>query len=395
MIRVFSKDLPQIDYKTNGTKVIQPLKVEVRRELTGDCYVDFECGIEYAPYINEGDVLVAPTPTGDQPFRLLNMTTTRKKISCKAQHLCYDLAYAVVDCVKGEHLNEDSEYESVKTPILNNYMSAVMGASYPNLPIQHTQGDPEETSEKTFDIKQKTTLEAFQEIAAKWKTYVYMTTHTDRHGMITGASLNILPKNYGQDTGYTIRYGKDMTDITKTEDWSDVCTTVWPLGKDGIYLDAGFWGNLDREPSWNTETATETSYALPFAKFVEFKQDDIVLENYPVMVYDEEKQEWVQDGYDVNKYHAALANDLRAQAQAYVNAHRLPLLNYTVKAQPEITLDVGDRVQVIDEVLGVNVTTRVQAYTYDAILNKYKTIELGNSTKVDWSVLRPKRSFYQ
>ena len=47
----------------------------------------------------------------------------------------------------------------------------------------------------------------------------------------------------------------------------------------------------------------------------------------------------------------------------------------------EKVTDIGDTVEVIDERLGINITTNVISYDYDCILGKYTEVEFGNFTQ--------------
>ena len=77
----------------------------------------------------------------------------------------------------------------------------------------------------------------------------------------------------GHDNGVTIRYKKNLKDITCEENWDNVVTQLLPVGKDGILLNA-----LDSSAS--LYVTSEVQYALPYTKTVSFTQDDINEEDY-------------------------------------------------------------------------------------------------------------------
>ena len=52
--------------------------------------------------------------------------------------------------------------------------------------------------------------------------------------------------------------------------------------------------------------------------------------------------------------------------------------NYHIKANVEKLTDIGDAIEVIDEPMGVDITTHVISYDYDCILGKYTELEFGN-----------------
>ncbi|MDR1364516.1 MAG: hypothetical protein LBJ32_02680 [Oscillospiraceae bacterium] len=43
-------------------------------------------------------------------------------------------------------------------------------------------------------------------------------------------------QSIGQDRGVNLTYGKNIVNIKADENWSDVCTKLMPVGKDGLLL---------------------------------------------------------------------------------------------------------------------------------------------------------------
>jgi len=121
-----------------------------------------------------------------------------------------------------------------------------------------------------------------------------------------------------------------------------------PVGKDGLLLPEQY-------------LYSDTQYALPYTKTVSFSQDI------------EEEDYETEDAYN-----EALIEDLRIQAQNYLEGNCVPKVNYTLKANLEKISDVGDTIAVIDERLGINLITHLIAYDYDCILKQYTEPEFGN-----------------
>jgi phage minor structural protein len=155
----------------------------------------------------------------------------------------------------------------------------------------------------------------------------------------------------GEDKGVTIRYGVNMKDITKVENWDEVCTRLYAFGKDGTRLTSY------RESS--------TQYTLKYTKMITFSQDAIKREYYSTKA----------------DYEAALYSDLLRTANKYVAEHCVPQVSYTLKAQPEVVSDIGDTFRVIDETLGVDMLTAVHAYDYDCLTDRYISVEFGNAPR--------------
>lgn len=327
MVKVFGST--DTSFSTNGDVVLHPLKARVHKEDNGDFYLDLETDLEYLFYLVEGNIVVAPTPQGDQAFRLSNIVKKKTKISAKCPHVFYDSqnyliadSYVVDKNCNGalDHLNSATDITSPFTTLSN------IGTV------------------NSFRCVRKSLYEAIQEVLVRW----------GGHLVRDNFSISILDQ-IGQDNGVTVRYRKNLKDITCEENWDEVCTKLLPVGKDGILLNSV-------DPSADIYIESETQYALPYTKTVSFTQDAILEEDFETE----------------SAYLTALVNDLREQATNYLDQNSTPHVNYSLKANLEKITDIGDTVEVIDERLGINITTNVISYVYDCILDKYIQIEFGN-----------------
>lgn len=311
------------DFTSNGDKIIQAVKAKITKQDNGEFYLDLETDLSYVDYITEGLIIVAPTPQGEQPFRISNVQKTKTKITSKCYHVFFD---------SKNYLIEDS-YVVEKS--CNDALDHLNMATEPTSQFT-TISDLETVA--SFRCVRKSLYEAVSEVLARWGG------HLDLNGFEIGIREQI-----GQDNGVVVRYGKNVKDITCQTDWSGVVTKLLPVGKEELMLP-------------ETYVNGKIQYALPHVKTVTFSQDEIVAEDY---------------GTDED-YQAALVENLRQQAQDYVNQHCTPQINYTLKANLEKVTDIGDTVQVIDERLGITVTTNVISYIYDCILGRYIELEFGN-----------------
>ncbi|MBR2677821.1 MAG: phage tail protein [Bacilli bacterium] len=291
--------------------------------------------IKYIDYLVPNNILVANTPQGDQAFRITNIEKTRRKIKLRANHVFYDsLNYLIADSyVVDKNCNDALDH-------LNNATS--------DLSPFTTISDI--TNINSFRCVRKSLYEAIKVVLERWGG------HLVRNDWTIGIYNEI-----GQDNGVTIRYAKNLKDISATYDWNDVVTKILPVGKDGILLN-----DLDDEQPLYIESTVQ--YDIPYTKSVSFEQNDINEDDY--------KDE---DGnLDEERYKQALIDDLYNQAAAYVSENSVPKVNYNLSANVEKVSDVGDRIEVIDEKLGINLMTRIISFDYDCILEKYTNIEFGN-----------------
>lgn len=322
MIKIFSA--ADTDFTSNGEVVISnATKANVRKVDNGDYYLDFECGLEYVDYIVANNIIVAPTPQGDQAFRITSFDATRKKITAKAWHIFYDSAnYLIADSyVVDKNCNDALDH-----------LNGATDTQSPFATLSNVQ---------TIDSYRcvRTSLQnAISVLLERWG------------GHLVRDNWNIkIMNSIGQDNGVTIQYKKNLKEITAKYDWSNVVTKLLPVGYDGILLDEIY-------------IYSDTQYSIPYTKTVSFEQGDINQEDYE----------------DETAYQDALKVDLFNQATAYVAQNCVPAVTYTLKANIEKITDVGDVVQVYDQRLGLNLDAAVTAFNYDCILGKYTEIEFGS-----------------
>lgn len=327
MIKCFGQ--ADTSFSSNGDVVIQPFKALVHKIDNGDFYLELECSLDYLAYVIPNNIIVAPTPQGEQAFRIFNVQTTRRRITAKCLHLFYDsMNYLIADSyVVNKNCNDALDH-------LNN--------STDNTSPFTTMSDI--TVINSFRCVRQSLNEAIQTVLERW----------GGHLVRDNWSISIM-NQIGQDNGVTIQYKKNLKEITVNYDWSSVVTKLMPVGKDGLLLE-------------DLYVSSDTQYEIPFTKTISFEQE---------INEDDFKDE---DGnVDYEAYQEALLDDLRVQAQAYVDENCIPKVNYTLKANMDKITDVGDTVEVKDERLGINLTTSVLSFIYDCILGKYTEIEFGNA----------------
>ena len=329
MIKLFSST--DKIFTTNGDKVIIPLKAKVHKEDNGPFYLDLETDLSYIDDLTPNKIIVANTPQGEQAFRITNPQITKTKITIRAYHVFYDTKnYLIADSyVVNKNCNDALDH-------LNNSTDNVS----PFTTLSNI------TSLYSYRCVRNSLYEAIQTVIERW----------GGHLVRNNFSIQIL-NAIGQDNNVTVRYAKNLKDITCEENWDNVVTKLMPVGKDGLLLDENY-------------IYSDTVYDIPYTKTVSFNQD-----------INEEDYTDDEGNVDQEQYEQALLDDLRQQAQDYIEINCLPQINYTLKANLEKITDIGDTVEVIDERLGVNIMTNVIAYDYDCILGQYTELEFGNFKK--------------
>ena len=323
MIKLFNST--DTSYLTNGDKIIIPTKAKIHKEDNGAYYLDLETNLSYVNDIVQDKIIVAPTPQGEQAFRIGNVEKTKSKLKSKCYHIYYD---------SENYLISDSY---VVDKDCNDALDHLNSATDNTSPFKTTSNI---TTINSFRCVRKSLYEAINTIIERW----------GGHLVRDNWNIQIMDK-IGQDNGVTVRYAKNLKDITCTENWDNVVTKILPVGKDGILLD-------------NLYIVSETQYGIPYTKTISFEQDL-------------EREDYSSD----EAYTQALKNDLQIQAQAYLDEHCIPELNYTLKANIDKVTDIGDTIEVQDERLNLDIMTNIIAYDYDCILGQYTELEFGNFKK--------------
>jgi len=320
MIKVFGST--DKSFLSNGDIVINPVKAKVKKSDNTEFYLDIETGLEYIDYLVQDNIIVSPTPQGEQPFRIGNVTKTKNKISFRAYHVFYDSKnYLIQDSyVDDKNCNDALDHLNMATEPLSPFLTI-----------------SDVTTVNSFRCVRKSLYEAIMTVLERWG------------GHLVWDGFTIAIRNeIGVDNGVTVEYAKNLKDITCSEDWSSVVTKLLPVGRDGLLLPEIF-------------LTSEIQYDIPYTKTVSFNQ------------------ELDQDDYETpEEYQEALIEDLRGQATLYLNQNCIPKVNYSLKANLEKITDIGDTVMVYDRRLGINILTNVISYEYDVLLDKYTNIEFGN-----------------
>ena len=319
MIRVFSPS--DTDFTNNGDAVIQATLAVIHKADNSDYYLELQCGLEYADFLKKENIIVAPTPQGVQPFRVKNVEKTRTKITVKAWHRYYDSEnYLIADSyVVSKNCNDALDH---------------LNSATDNVSPFTTSSDVETVN--SFRCVRKSLFEAVNTVLERWGGHLVRDNNSIQ-----------IKDSIGADNGVTIQYRKNLKEISVTYDWSNVCTKLMPVGKDGFTIGYIY---------------SEIQYDIPYTRAVTFDQD-IERENYET---DEQ-------------YEAALTEDLTAQAEKYLEISQYPAITYTLNANLEKITDIGDTIRVYDERLGVDIQTNVISFDYDCILGKYTQVEFGTA----------------
>ena len=326
MIKVY--DSNERLFNHNGIKTLHPLVADITKKDNSDYYVELQDTIENLDYYKNGLIVRIPTPWGVQGFRMSNPKVKNRKVTVKAWHLSYDAdKYVIKDSYAADkncndalaHFNESTD-------------DATPFTTLSDIP----------TINSTRAVR-KTLFEVYEWLLSEDKY--------GGHWVRDNWQLGIMAK-CGEDRGVVLAVGKNITDIQVTEDWDDVCTKILPYTTDGetaILLDDTY------------VSLPEQIYDVPYTKVIKFEHG-----------FDAEEYASTEE------YQATIKNWLKAQAESYLEANKLPKVNYSVSANIDNVSDVGDTIHVKHSKCKVNILTEVISVKYDAIRKKYTKIEFGN-----------------
>ena len=324
------------DFSGIGLGVLAPSSAEVEGELNGDYEVtinhpyDINCKWQR---IETGRIITANTPDGRQPFRIYYNKPTMNGIEVKARHIFYDLldnAVTMTETTSGANLLLQAVKDALKYPMPFNFSSNIEGVgtiyAKNDNPISVILGDGDgEDGTKSF----------------------YMTFG----GEIKRDGYNVqMLTNIGMDRGVFIAYRKNLIGLEVSEDISRVATRVYPIGADGLTL-AGS-GYID-SPYINS---------YPYPKILYLTDDSVTTQ----AGLEELVNNFYADGGDLPLVNIKVSFQDLAQTAEYKDYAQLE----------EVKL--GDTVTIINQKMGFVKKAKVISYKYDALLNRYNEIELGD-----------------
>lgn len=319
MIKIFDEN--DRDFSSNGNIAINPIKCKERKKKSlNGWYLDVEVDIKYKDYILQDKLCVVKTKSkvNPQAFRIENPKITNNVISFTANHVMFDAKrYLLYDVRPTSQDGQNAlSYINERTDKISPF------TVYSNV----------ETIRTAYFVR-RNLLEAWQVIEERWGGTFDADNWTIR-----------LLNSVGNDNGETIAYGKNMQGIQIFEDWSNVCTKICPVGYDGITLPERY-------------LESEVQYEAPYTKKVEFQTE----------IEDEEKTE------------AALIEELRINATAYLEVNQYPKVSYEVTSNINQNMEIGDTIHVKHPL--VTLQTEVLEYEHNLLTGKIELLIFGNYTR--------------
>lgn len=337
----------------NGLGSLRATSALVTEELNGvyDIEVIAIASMNNVNYLEEDFVIKAMTPRGYQLFRVYSSTkNVDGTIKLNARHIFYDGVYNNVDSAVGSNLTADAAIKLV-------FMNTSVGHKFTV------------SSTISSDIRANLSVLNINPVNAIMRSD--SSTDRARAGLIQLFGGELLRDNFdikllptiGADRGFIIKYQKNLTGLDFEENSENIFTRIKPIAK-----------NADDKPLYLPEVYIDSpnvgNYFMPKIGIKEFG-DLKVGQNGMTQtdVYAEMRrrvQKLFSEGLDSPFINAKINFLLLSQTVQYANYAHLE----------EIYL--GDTVTTRHDGLNVSLKSRCIKYSYDAILNKYESIELGD-----------------
>ena len=318
-------------WDTNGLGALSDcISCVVEETLNGPFELEMQYrlnGLHYADITLRSIILAKPHPTArPQPFRVYKISRPiNGVVTINAQHLSYDLSGIVIEpfnapslasALEGMKTNAVTEnpfeYETDKT-VISDFV-----VSYPS-------------SARSLVAGQRGSL---------LDTYGGE-LEFDRY------QVKILAHR-GKDNGVTIRYGKNMTDVSQEEDGSGVYTGVYP------YWYSEEEGSADLGTSY---VPVEGEFDFTRILLLDLTEE---FENKPT------------------------AEELTQKAQEYISNHDpgVPTISTTVSWYQSKdfveNVNLGDVVGVYFSRLGISAKAKIVKTRYNALQNRYESVDIGS-----------------
>lgn len=325
MICIFDKNARE--FEGIGLGALSPVSCELSEEINGG----YEIKMVHPRdkwgkwrYIDNERIIVVDTPNGRQPFRIYRVNPEEYEITVYAEHIFYDL---LNNLSTGKILEGNAK----------TWMRDFSWTFEIDMPFTFgTDIDSDVSVRQTYDGENQVSM-----LIGNSESFVsFFGGECIRDG------FNVFfAQNMGQDTGYLLKYGKNLIGLEVDEDLTDTFTKAYVYGNEGAFV--------------RVESPKINDYVYPKIKFFEYNDTEDK----------EELKKRIQKMYD--------------------EGADLPALNVKVDfVQLEKTeefkdfaflknIKIGDTITVYHEKMNFDKKVKMISYKYDCILNEYKSIQLG------------------
>ncbi|WP_267418855.1 phage tail spike protein [Bacillus sp. GC_Bacil_1] len=341
----------ETDFTHNGIGILDDniYDAVIEEELNGLYVLSFKYPL-FAPHGLEigGQCLIkAPTPDGDQLFRVARPAPSMGELHVFCYHVFYDLVDNLIEDTFIQEKDGQAALQQMKERVQYstnfNFISDISTIASSRLvgknPVEAILDNSQDNS-----------------FLSRWGGELKRDNFT----------VHML-RDRGRDRGVVIQHKKDLLGYESDVDWTNVITRMMPKGFDGLLL-----------PEKYVDSYNISKYIKPKIRVVEFDHIKAAVGDYA----DDEDAVPLPQAYEM----------LRDAAKKMYDEHHVdfPKATYKVEfqelSQTEEYKDfavlqrvyMGDTVTVIHEEDGFEIEAKVIHYKYDPINDEYIELTLGN-----------------
>lgn len=349
MIKLFPKKVTDEMLKTNGIAVLdkgitdEPVVAETKN---GAYTLDFvyRADLKHANELIVDNVVVAPTPTGDQAFRIKSATDKDGYIDVACYHIFYDLA---------DNLIEDSNFVSLSgTDMMKRFQA---GFQY------QTPFKFESNIKKIASAR----IVRFNPVAAILDSSKDNTFLNRWGGDLVRDNFNVkLVEAGGFDRGFKIKHGKNLTGYEYEIDASKVATRIMPYGFDGLMLPEKYVDSplIDNEHP-----------KIAKVDYNDVKADSGDADSLPLEEAYDKLRELAKNEFDVNNADKPSIN-IKVKFKYLGDTKEYSQFKKLENVKPWEVIHV--------EINGFNYVNSIIGYKFNPLTKQYLEVEIGNYSRV-------------
>lgn len=347
MIRVFRSS--DNNYNTNGEVILKPIEAIITKDIEEE-YIEVECPLKYADFLVQDNILLVDTLTGRKGYKIHN-PIVGYTITAKAWLVWQENSPSPTDrgavISHGKNI-KDLEYQEDWDDVVTKLIP--IGHNGTKLPEEYLSvpSPYQKAYEKAIEFDLSESLEEQVRLLDE--------EVKENEGIVASLENSIIVLN-GRIQACASAISSLQAEKTALQERLSELGTSEPELKEKAIIEAQL-------PLVDDEIASvELDRQNTDAALAQTQADLVTMTS----AYETSKAE----------YDSLVLNDLRQQAQEYLNINQYPRINYDLEAHLNGVYEIGDTVKVKHPDMRVDLLTEVTAYQLDVINMKFRKIEFG------------------